>query len=83
MAAIVLGSLALNIYWFYLMSKMIVRVLGRMICPKKPSEDSIELVKADALADSGDYGGSSDEHGKEYPPNRRRDVVDELGGLEV
>jgi hypothetical protein len=47
MAAIVVGSLLLNFYWFYLMCKMIIRVLGRMIFPKRENIETIELVKAD------------------------------------
>lgn len=47
MAFIVIASLILNFYWFYLMCKMIVRVLGRMICPKREKEEVIELVNAD------------------------------------
>lgn len=66
MACIVVGSLILNFYWFYLMVKMILRVLSRMFCPKKEREDNIELVNADSLKEAGDQNnGSSDEHGKE------------------
>jgi len=85
MACIVIGSLILNFYWFYLMVKMIARVLGRMLCPKKEREDNIELVNADSLKEAGDQNnGSSDEHGKEKsPPAARKDKVAELGGLEV
>ena len=84
MACIVIASLALNAYWFWLMCKMIVRVLGRMLFPKK-EEESIELVKADALKQRGsEYYGSSDEHGGRGSPDaNRKDKVDELGGLEV
>lgn len=85
MVCIVIGSLILNFYWFYLMVKMIARVLGRMLCPKKEREDNIELVNADSLKEAGDQNnGSSDEHGKEKsPPAVRKDKVAELGGLEV
>jgi len=67
MALIVVASLILNFYWFYLMCKMIIRVLGRMLFPKKDQEDSIELVKADQLKEAGNQVdfGSSDERGKE------------------
>lgn len=68
MAAIVVGSLILNFYWFFLMCKMIFRVLGRMIFPKKDNVETIELVKADQLKEvgsEGEYGGSDMEHGKE------------------
>lgn len=84
MACIVVGSLVLNFYWFYLMIKMIARVLGRMICPKKESEDIIELVNADSLKEAGNYNGSSDEHGKEEKSKAERkvDKCAELGGLE-
>lgn len=80
MGAIVVGSLILNFYWFWLMCKMIWRVAGRALFPKKKKDrESIELVKADSLkirgaefyggnsdyaAGSDYYGGSSDEHGK-------------------
>ena len=47
MAFIVIASLILNFYWFYLMCKMIFRVLGRMLCPKRDKEEAIELVRAD------------------------------------
>jgi len=66
MAFIVVASLILNFYWFYLMCKMIVRVIGRMLFPKRDKEESIELVNADALKEAGDggYGSSGDERGK-------------------
>ena len=47
MACIVVGSLVLNFYWFYLMCKMIARILKRLIWPKNENEESIELVRAD------------------------------------
>lgn len=54
MFAIVIASLILNFYWFYLMCKMIVRVLGRIIFPKRHKEESVELVNADSLKEAGD-----------------------------
>lgn len=84
MAFIVIASLILNFYWFYLMCKMIVRVLGRMICPKREKEEAIELVKSDQLKEAGGHDGfgSSDEHGKGQP-EARKDSIAELGGFEV
>lgn len=88
MACIVLASLVLNIYWFWLMVKMIVRVAGRALFPPREKEESIELVKADALKQRGSenevYYGSSEEHGKgPEPMSPRKDKIDELGGFEV
>lgn len=86
MAAIVVGSLILNFYWFYLMCKMIIRVLSRLICPKRDKHDeSIELVSADQLKEAGEAAnvGSSDEHGYASTNKNRSDKIKELGGLEV
>jgi len=47
MGAIVVASLILNFYWFWLMCKMFVRVIGRALFPKQTNEEAIELVKAD------------------------------------
>ena len=45
MSLIVLASVVLNFYWFYLMCKMIYRVLSRMVAPSK--EEKVELIKMD------------------------------------
>jgi len=50
LAIMVLMSVALNSYWFYLMVKMIVRVIKRAMEPKHDPIEKVELVKADALA---------------------------------
>lgn len=83
MAFIVIASLILNFYWFYLMCKMIFRVLGRMLCPKRDKEEAIELVRADQLKESGGQGGfgSSDEHGNENEVRDENRTINELGGL--
>ena len=84
MAFIVIASLILNFYWFYLMCKMIFRVLGRMLCPKKDKEEAIELVRADQLKEAGESGGfgSSDEHGNErIQATAGHGTINELGGL--
>ena len=42
-------SMVLNTYWFWLMCKMICRVIGKAL--KKPADDieKVELIKADSL----------------------------------
>jgi len=54
MAIMVILSIVLNSYWFMLMVKMIIRVLGRIGKPSIKTEpiEKIELVKADALAEN-------------------------------
>ena len=51
MAIMVVLSFVLNAYWFYLMVKMITRVIKRVLSPPKEDEhlETVELVKADAL----------------------------------
>ena len=50
----VMLSMVLNGYWFWLMCKMICRVIGKAL--KKPTDDieKVELIKADALKEQHD-----------------------------
>ena len=55
MALMVILSCVLNAYWFWLMFKMIIRVISRSTQPKASAEEKVELVKNDALAMEGGH----------------------------
>ena len=54
MTVMVILSLVLNLYWFYLMINMIFRLLGRMKQTEDEENENVELVKADGLKDKED-----------------------------
>ena len=49
MMTMVVLSIVLNLYWFYLMLKMIGRVIARMNQNEEENIENVELVKADGL----------------------------------
>jgi hypothetical protein len=55
----VLLSLVLNAYWFFLMVKMIVRLLERMNQTEEEKLEVVELVKADAMKEDDEVGDKS------------------------
>ena len=59
MAIMVILSIVLNSYWFILMINMIIRMIKKLQAPKDKDEETIELVKADALAEDADCGSST------------------------
>ena len=52
-------SIALNLYWFYLMVKMMLRVLARIRQTEEEKQENIELVKADAMKEDEEVGDKS------------------------
>ena len=54
MTVMVILSLVLNLYWFYLMIAMICRLVGRMKQTEDEENENVELVKADGLKDKDD-----------------------------
>ena len=52
-------SLALNLYWFVLMVKMIIRLLERMNQTEDEKLENVELVKADAMKEDDEVGDKS------------------------
>ena len=52
LAIMVILSIVLNSYWFWLMIKMLLRVIGRATTLKEDPMEKVELVKADSLKDS-------------------------------
>ena len=80
MAIMVVLSIVLNSYWFWLMLKMIIRVVKRALNPPpEENEEKIELVKADSLALQNEAECAKSTEGSIHEGGSE-EIEEELGG---